>query len=112
MINILIQRDKKNKIRFFSIEGHAYAAEPGYDIVCASVSVLSQTAILALDEIGKIDIKFSIEDGYLSCALPSNINDMKRAKADIILDTIIIGLKGIIEEYPDYITLHNEEVQV
>lgn len=112
MINILIQRDKENRIRFFSIEGHAYAAEQGYDIVCASVSVLSQTAILALDEIGKVDINFSIrDDGYLSCEIPYPIEDkVQRLKTDTILDTIMIGLKGIIEAYPEYITLHNEEV--
>lgn len=111
MINILIQRDKKNRIKFFSVEGHAYAADPGHDLVCASVSVLSQTAILALNEVGKIDINFSIEDdGYLSFSIPDDIDDIKREKADIILDTIMIGLKGIVEEYSQYITLHNEEV--
>jgi len=51
MISISIYRNSKKDIEQFVVEGHAYAADPGQDIVCAAVSVLTQTTVLGLHEI-------------------------------------------------------------
>ena len=51
------------------MEGHANAAEYGKDIVCASISILAQTAVLALYELLDIDVIYEMEEGWLSCEL-------------------------------------------
>ena len=54
----------------FTVEGHADFKPKGEDIVCAAVSVLTQTALLGL---GKYipDTDYTIDDtGYLTCTLP------------------------------------------
>jgi hypothetical protein len=110
MIKIKINRDNSQNITSFSVKGHAYAAEPGRDIVCASVSILTQTAALALYEVADIDIIYEMDDGWLYCQIPEKLEEGTRQKANVILDTMLVGIKGTMEMYPDYIKLLDKEV--
>ncbi|HCS11735.1 MAG TPA: ribosomal-processing cysteine protease Prp, partial [Clostridiales bacterium] len=47
MITVTIYRTK-DEIKGFIVEGHSDYAEEGADIVCASVSILSYTALNSL----------------------------------------------------------------
>ena len=109
MIKINILNDNDN-VRKFSVEGHAYSDEYGKDIVCASVSILVQTAVLSLHEIANIDIIYKIDDGWLSCEIPKHISEGQRKDANIIIETMLLGLKGIHEMYPEYIKFVDKEV--
>ncbi|WMM23544.1 ribosomal-processing cysteine protease Prp [Tissierella sp. MB52-C2] len=114
MIVAKIFRDEKNKIKKYTIEGHANYDSYGKDIVCAAMSVLSQTTLLSLVKVCGIDektIKYSIDDiGFLSVELPNNIEDDKLEKTQILLESLVVGIKSIIESYPEYVTLKNGEV--
>ncbi|WP_432408925.1 ribosomal-processing cysteine protease Prp [Wukongibacter sp. M2B1] len=110
MINITINRDYKKNIVSFSVKGHAYADEYGRDIVCASISMLTQTIVLALHDVAGIDVTYEMDDGFLYCEIPDNIDVTSREKANIIFDTMLIGIKGTIGMYSDYIKLQDEEV--
>ncbi|QEK12036.1 ribosomal-processing cysteine protease Prp [Crassaminicella thermophila] len=110
MIKIHIYRDQEKNIMQYSVEGHANAAEYGSDIVCASISILTQTTMLALYELLSIDIAYEIEDGWLYCKLPDNLSNDIREKANLILDTMIIGIKGTQGMYQEYIEFYDEEV--
>ncbi|MBS3995055.1 MAG: ribosomal-processing cysteine protease Prp [Alkaliphilus sp.] len=110
MIVIEIYRDQKNEITKFVVKGHANADEFGKDIVCASISILSQTSILALYELLKIEILYEIDDGWLFCELPKELDADIREKANLILDTMLIGIRGTKEIYQDFIELIDKEV--
>ncbi|MEW9123744.1 MAG: ribosomal-processing cysteine protease Prp [Thermotaleaceae bacterium] len=110
MIVVNILRDNNKHICQYSIKGHANFAEHGEDIVCASISILAQTAILALHEIAKIDVIYEISNGWLFCKLPDGLSSKEREQANIILDTLYIGVKGTQGMYESYIELHDEEV--
>ena len=115
MISISILRNKKGLIHRYIVEGHADYREEGEDIVCAAVSVLAQTTLIALNEVCKIDEKdldFNIDEdiGYLEVNLPRNLDRDKASRAEIVLRTFEIGIKSIIETYPKYITLKYREV--
>lgn len=110
MINITINRNHKKDIVSFSVEGHAYADEVGRDIVCASISILTQTIVLALHDVANIDVTYEMNDGFLYCEIPDNIDVTCREKANIIFDTMLTGIKGTMEMYSDYIKLQDEEV--
>ncbi|HEX9063071.1 MAG TPA: ribosomal-processing cysteine protease Prp [Clostridia bacterium] len=137
MISINIIRDKKGFIWQFTVEGHAGQAERGYDVVCAAVSAVTQTAVAALGEMlgkrsdarkktfgRKVSPKridsgrrqfigrtiCTIEDGYLNCSLPVSLDRKDRYKAGIILDAMVIGLNYIKNMYEDYIFILDEEV--
>lgn len=94
----------------FIIEGHSGYADPGYDIVCASVSILSYTAINSLNIVAGIDendIDYAIDEktGYFKLDT-KKYND----KSDVIYNSFLIGIRLLIEDYSDYITLKLKEV--
>lgn len=110
MIKIHIYRDHEKNIKSYSVEGHAHAAQMGEDIVCASISILAQTTVLALHELLSIDVIYEMEDGWLYCELPKNISNETRSQANLILDTMLIGIKGTQGMYSEYINFYDEEV--
>ncbi|MCC5911575.1 MAG: ribosomal-processing cysteine protease Prp [Clostridiaceae bacterium] len=110
MIIVSIKRNNKKEVMQFTISGHAYADEPGKDVVCAAVSVLSQTIILGLYEIIKIKAPYKIEDGYLSCEVPQNLSTKEKEKVNTLLETMVIGMKSVKENYNQYIDIHDKEV--
>lgn len=113
MINVKIFRDK-DYILGFKIKGHAEYADYGKDIVCAAVSVLSQTSLMSLVEVCGIDedsIDYKIDEtGYLEVNLPRNLNIETLKISQIVLKTFELGIISIIESYPNNVTLINGEV--
>jgi len=110
MIKVCVYRDRKNNVIRYTVEGHANAAEYGKDIVCASISILAQTAVLALYELLDIDVNYEMKEGWLSCQLPEFLPEQIREKANLILETMIIGIRGTQEMYKEFIEFHDREV--
>jgi len=108
MINITIYRTK-DEIKGFIVEGHSDYAEEGLDIVCASVSILSYTALNSLNLVAGItpeNIEYTVDDeGVMSLRTLENNN-----KTDIVYRTFMVGIELLLEDYSDYITLKFEEV--
>ncbi len=90
-------------LKGFIIQGHAGMAEPGEDIVCASVSVLAQTALLGLDAYLTVKPKWQLEEGYMECWLPDILSAEEMTKAQVIMHTMELGLLCIEESYGQYL---------
>ena len=76
MIKVIIFKQKHISVGF-KIEGHALSREEiesvtgeAFDLICNSVSVLSQSVIIGMQEVLKLPIKYEINDGFLSLNLP------------------------------------------
>lgn len=115
MTKITILKNINGSIVEYEIKGHAGYGAFGKDILCASISVLSQTALISLNEVCGIEennISYVVDDrkGYLKVSLPNELPNIQREKADIVLNTMEVGLRGLIDIYPDYITLRYREV--
>ncbi len=115
MIRVLLYKDIDGSIYKYTVSGHAGYSTSGTDIVCAAVSVLVQTALIALKEVCKIDednINYFIdeEEGILQASIPKNLPKKQIYEANIILKTMEVGIKALIESYPKYITLEYGEV--
>lgn len=115
MIIAEIYRDKNNFILGYRVKGHANYDTYGKDIVCAAMSVLSQTTLLSLVEVCDIaekSIKYSINEktGFLDVKLSKDIDSIKLDKAQILFKSLIVGINSIIESYPEYVSLKNGEV--
>ena len=115
MIKIEIFRDRNNYIKKYTIFGHANFDVHGRDIVCAAISVLSQTALLSLVEVCGLkeeSIEYTIDDktGFLDVNLPRNIENGILEKTQIVLNTLVVGINSVIESYPKYVTLQDREV--
>ncbi len=106
MTSVEIVRDADGKICEFRSRGHTGYAEAGRDIVCAGVSAILQAAVLGLEEYLKLRPKVEQEKGYFSCQVERDI--FLNREIDAILETMVLGLRAIEREYPDYIKV--EEV--
>lgn len=123
MITIKIKTNKSN-IMSFDILSHALEnreailAGDAYDMICNSVSVLSQSVIIGLDEVLKLNVNYQIKDGFLSMNLEGlTLEQIKQAQ--VLLKTFELSIISTIQSLDDmleiekrkkYITLINEEV--
>ena len=100
-----------NEIVSISAEGHAMFKARGKDIVCAAVSTLMSTAVNALEVVAELDyIIFESEEksAYMYIELPTGLDEMKKLKANVILETVLQGLQGIAKAYPKNMKLHKK----
>lgn len=106
MINAVIYKDG-SKLVGFEIDGHANYAQAGEDIVCAAVSVLATTTVNSLGEQlpKKPTCLINETQGYLKCMISDDLRDCELETAQIILKTLEIGLKSIVQEYDKYVKL-------
>jgi len=102
--------DDDGNILKYIMNGHTGYDEHGKDIVCAAVSVLAQTGLMSLLEFLNLKISYLIEDGYIKVILPKNLNKDDFEKSQIVLNTVLIGIKSVAESYPYYISLDYREV--
>lgn len=94
----------------FVVEGHAGYREAGKDIVCASVSILSYTALNSMNIVAGIspeDIIYDVDEetGFLNMKTIEN-----NKKTDVIYRNFLVGIELLLEDYSNYITLKFEEV--
>lgn len=79
------------KIVGFDINGHANTAPRGFDIYCAGVSSLSQSAFLCIQKHLKRDFEGDAAGGHLKLKLKSQPDDLTEA----VFQTMLIGIKEI-----------------
>lgn len=95
----------------FRAKGHSGYAERGEDIVCAAVSALTQTAYLGVSELIGIEAEVFQKGGELRVMLPAGSDPEKREKAELILETMLLGLRSVEEKYSDYLKVIKREVK-
>ncbi len=124
MIEIrILKRD--DLVLGFKIEGHALSraeiekSGDAYDLICNSVSVLSQSALIGIEEVLKLKIKYKINDGFLHINL-SNLKNQEIEKCQVLLLTFEKSIESLIKSLKitfgnnkdsEYIRLLKEEVQ-
>ncbi len=109
MVKVVL-KFKKNGINGVEISGHANSSEYGQDIVCASISGITQTILLGLIDILDGNIEYKIESGYLYFKLPDDLEPSMIEKVQVLTNTLRLGLDNIKENYSDYIYIRKEEV--
>lgn len=115
MIRITLYKDVKGSIFKYKVSGHSGYSTKGNDIVCAAVSMLAQTTLIALNEVCKIDensIDYFVDEekGILEASIPRDLPEKQIYEANIVLKAMEVGIKALIESYPKYITLVYGEV--
>lgn len=104
MIKIIIKTDE-DKIIGYNVFGHANFAPKGKDIVCSAVSSTTQTALLGLKELLKKDIEFEQDNGLLRVQINNPDKD-----SNLVLETMLLGLKEIEKIYPKNVLLKFNKV--
>lgn len=110
MVSVLINQNQYGEYVGFQCSGHAGFGEKGSDIVCAAVSVLTQTTMLALEQLVnlKLFIEADPESGYLNCRW-NNCSETL-IQSELLMKTMILGLNEIQSQYPEHLGLSEAEV--
>lgn len=103
MVKVSIKYNNLDSIIGFNITGHANYRTRGKDIVCAAVSSLAQGTLTGLLDVLKLEIDYSIKDGFVNCNLLDDIGSSDMEKAQILLKTLELSLKAIQKDYGKYI---------
>lgn len=102
---------KNGSITKAVISGHAdYACgNDEYDMVCSAVSAVSLTIGNGITQVLKVNGNIYAEDGFLNIDIhDAYLHDIERCQ--VLLETMLLGLKSIELNYHDYIKVKEEEV--
>lgn len=108
MTTVLLKK-KDNRYTGFSLSGHAGFADSGSDIVCSAISVLVINSINAMEALAgeKMKVISDEKKGRIEVSFPDAPNE----KSQLILDTMVLGLRSIRAQYGgNYLELKYEEV--
>ena len=108
MIKVTIYQNSEGEITGVSIQGHAGYADNGSDIVCAAVSVLAQNTVNSIEQF--TEDRFSVDVDEKEGGLYLKMKPGSSGRSKLLLDSLILGLQGIEEEYMDYLDVIFEEV--
>ncbi|BCZ44714.1 hypothetical protein psyc5s11_07810 [Clostridium gelidum] len=128
MVKVKIKQHNENIVGFV-MNGHAlsddrdFSNDPAlvgesFDLICNSVAVLSQSVIIGLDEVLKLNSTYEIKDGYLKLDLQDfNLEELNQAQVllktfEKSLESVILGFDQLVgqKKRREYITLIKEEV--
>ncbi|MBQ9832380.1 MAG: ribosomal-processing cysteine protease Prp [Clostridia bacterium] len=109
MTTATIFRSKGHTVGF-EVSGHALAGEEGNDIVCSAISALSQTALMGIVELLRLECAYEVAYGNIYCMLGSGVTGQEEEKAEIIFDTMALGLRSIAENYKENLKVIEKEV--
>lgn len=107
MILVCIRRTA-GSVRQVIVRGHAYSAPKGEDLICAAVSALVQTYLFSLQRLLRIETNEVVRDGCFSLTLPAEMSQETRKAADLLAESMLIGLEEINSSYPGYLKVEQE----
>ena len=102
MIQVVYYR----KFTRLTVTGHAGAAEPGHDLVCASASMLAYTLaanVANMADAGQVRqpiIKNNEGDTEISCSPRHNL----KASVTLVFDSVCVGFELLAHDYPEYVS--------
>ena len=104
MTHIDVKRNVEGHIVECHFRGHAEAGPYGEDVVCAAISMLSQTSLLGLHEVAQQSMEYRIEDGELDILLSEPITE----RGQTILETMLLGIKNVADQYSDFVRVSEQ----
>ena len=99
MIKFKAVRNDDGKIVRITVKGHSGYAGSGHDIVCAAVSTATQMAVNGIEVQKLANVSYSVEDGFLDC----EISPARDKGADVLLESLMITIYLIAEQYKKYL---------
>lgn len=110
MITVTVYKDSGGRYRGFQVSGHAGYARRGKDIVCAAVSALITGTVNAIETLTDDEIIVVTDEKKPLLALKFRKSPCRRAA--LLMDALVLSLRGIEREYchRGYLHLKMKEV--
>ena len=109
MVHVTVIREQGTPVGF-ELTGHADQGAYGEDIVCAGISAITETALLGITDVLKLDAATAREEGRLGCVLSRETAGEDLEKAAIVFNTMIAGLASLQQAYPKSLKFSYREV--
>ncbi|MCR5215804.1 MAG: ribosomal-processing cysteine protease Prp [Lachnospiraceae bacterium] len=109
MITVTLLK-KADKIVGFISEGHAAYDDSGKDIVCAAVSILVINTVNSIERftLDEFEADQDAEDATITFSLKNP--DLVSEKAEVLLNALELGIKGISAGNDEYLQVISKEV--
>ncbi|MCR5673260.1 MAG: ribosomal-processing cysteine protease Prp [Lachnospiraceae bacterium] len=105
MVTATVVKDPSGYVSFMC-KGHAGYMRKGKDIVCAAISVLTINTANSIMTLTDDKIEVNENDGFLSWTFI----DPPGKDAELLMDSLLIGLRSVNEQYGNYLKLEIKEV--
>ncbi len=111
----LILKTKDKKISGFEVSGHANYDDPGKDIVCSAVSMLTINTINTLEAVVKLkpnkEIYYKQEDDFISLDIAlESLGEQGLRDTQIVMRSYELGMIDLLRAYQEFIEVYYEEV--
>jgi uncharacterized protein YsxB (DUF464 family) len=110
MNSITIRKDSAGRFCGFTSSGHAGFAKKGNDVACAAISVLTLTAVIALERLTILQpkVRQDTNQTILECNWTNEPTQVERS--DLIMEIMLLGLREIQKQYPKHLRISEVEV--
>ena len=105
MVTARVIKDPSGYVSF-ECKGHAGYMNKGRDIVCSAISMLTINTANSIMTLTDTKITVDENDGFISW----RFDDVPGREATLLMDSLLIGLRSVEEEYKRFLTLSVEEV--
>ncbi|HLR91820.1 MAG TPA: ribosomal-processing cysteine protease Prp [Atopostipes sp.] len=103
-------KKENDKIRTFSLSGHAESGPYGHDLVCAAASALAIGTTNNLSRIAGVEPEIKADEdegGFLEVVLPRELDEKQQEHVQILLLSLYHSLMDVEESYGDFISVSN-----
>lgn len=111
MTHVTFFRNHERKYIGFKVEGHSNYAPIGQDIVCAGISMISQSTVYGIEEVIKAKTIKAIDPAKASIFL-TVIDHEKQDHAGILIETMAGVIAGLSEQYSGHIDFETLDADV
>jgi len=107
-VSVLYEQDR---IRSFTLSGHAGSGPYGYDLVCAAVSAVAFGSVNAVAALADPDLEIDQgeDGGYLRVALLGSLDGADAEKTQLLLNGMLISLETIERDYSKFLCIRKKE---
>ena len=87
--------------------GHTGYAEFGKDILCASISSITQSVCIGIIKVLNISAKITRNDdkGYIKLVMPEIVDSQQQDKAQVLFEMLKVSIEDLLKGYRKYIKL-------
>ncbi|WP_373898932.1 ribosomal-processing cysteine protease Prp [Haloimpatiens sp. FM7315] len=108
MINVKSKACNGNIVSI-SLKGHSGYSEAGSDVVCSAVTAISCSIGDGILNVLKVKANCIADEGRILISLENNsLDDIEECQ--VLMKTLLLGLRNIESNYGDYIKVFEEEV--
>ncbi|GHU65958.1 hypothetical protein FACS1894184_02830 [Clostridia bacterium] len=104
MTQVTVYINRRARVMGYAAIGHTLYAQEGEDIVCASVSTLTQSTVNALYQVARVTPRVLRKPGLLIVRI-AKTSGMRWHDSQVLLQAFVRNTAQLAEQFPEYVRL-------